>query len=398
MQSRREFLKTAAVGLSALVVPPALLRARAAQAVGPDQVLVVLFLRGAADGLNLVVPYGDPQYYALRPTIGVSAGSLLDLDGFFGLHPALLPLVPLFDAGRLAMIHASGCTDPTRSHFDAQDFIEHGAPGDKTIHNGWLNRYAAAAGFASPVSAITIGPRPVKSLAGSVATLAIPTLDSFSMLYSGASIRRAALDQIYAAAGGALAEAADSTFAVLDTVGSVSRATSVAYPSGTFALALRDLAALIKAQIGLKVAALDLGGWDHHTGEVAALQGNATALAGGLAAFASDLGSHLDRTLVLAVTEFGRRAAENGGGGTDHGHGSVTVALGGSVAGGRVLLKNDLWPGLLPNQLDQGDLKVTTDFRDVFSEVLARHMGLANLASIFPNFTPSTSRYPGLFA
>jgi uncharacterized protein (DUF1501 family) len=190
---------------------------------------------------------------------------------------------------------------------------------------------------------------------------------------------------------------ADDTFTVLDAVATVNRSTSVTYQSDNFSLALRDLAALVKAQIGVRVAAIDLGGWDHHVDEPTEFQAPASTLAKGLAAFATDLGSDLDRTLVLVMSEFGRRVAENGGRGTDHGHGGAMLALGGSVAGGQVLLKDDLWPGLQPSQLDQGDLKVTTDFRDSFAEVLHRHMGLSALGGIFPNFSPSTSRYPGLF-
>jgi uncharacterized protein (DUF1501 family) len=398
MQSRREFLKTAAVGVSALFVPPALLRARPARADGPEPVLVVLYLRGAADALNLVVPYADPRYYEVRPTLAVPAGSVLNLDGFFGLHPALAPLLPHYQSGRLAMVHACGSPDATRSHFDAQDYMEYGAPGDRTIRQGWLNRYALAAGFGSPLAAVTMGARPVKALEGTAATLSINSLAGFKLDYAYAAERRAAIEDIYAQGGGALAEVADSTFSVLDAVTAVNRSTSVTYPAGAFAEALKDVAALVKAQIGLRVAAVDYGGWDHHVNEDTAFPTQATALAGGLGAFASDLGSQIDRTCVLIMTEFGRRLEENGGRGTDHGHGFVLFGLGGGVAGGRVLLANDEWPGLMPEDLDNGDLAVTTDFRDAFSEILHRHMGLANLSTIFPGFTPDPSRYPGLFA
>ncbi len=399
MWSRRELLRAAATSFGVLIVPPALLRARAARAAGTDPVLVTIFLRGAADFLNLIVPAGDPHYYALRPRIGVAPGAELSLDGFFGLNPNLSRLLPWYQSGQLAVIHACGSPSRTRSHFDEQDFMEFGAPGDKTIRTGWLNRYLVAAGIDDPTSAITLGHHAVSSLTGEAANLAIPSITSLALAGGYTTQRRATLDQIYRAAGGPLASTVENAFAVHETLQAVDPSTSVSYPSGSFSNALRDVAALIKADIGVRIAAADLGGWDHHYNELEALPGVAAALAGALDAFATDLGTDLGRTTVLVMTEFGRRAGENPNRGTDHGVAGAMIALGGGVGGGRVLLRNAVWPGLAPAQLYQGvDLEPTTDFRDVFSEVLARHLGLGNLSSIFPGFSPDASRYPGLYA
>jgi uncharacterized protein (DUF1501 family) len=396
MWSRRELLKAAAAGFGVLLVPPSLQRAHAA---ATDRVLVVVFLRGAADFLNLVVPAGDPSYYALRPTIRVAPGTELALDGFFGLHPSLAPLQPWYQSGQLAVVHACGSPSATRSHFDEQDFLEHAAPGDKTVRTGWLNRYLLAAGISYGTGAISLGNRAVQALAGDAPALVMPSIASMSLAGSFPNERRAALDQMYRAAGGRLTQTAEVAFEVYDTLRAIDTTTSVTYPTSSLALALRDVAALIKADVGVRVAAADTGGWDHHIEEPTKLGGLASGLAGALHAFASDLGSHLSRTLVLVMTEFGRRARENPSRGTDHGYASAMLALGGGVSGGQVLLRDDVWPGLAPGQLFQGvDLEVTTDFRDVFAEVLARHMGLGNLSGVFPGFSPSSSRFPGLFA
>lgn len=399
MWSRRELLKAAAAGFGVWIVPPALLRSGAARAAGSDPVLVTIFLRGGADFLNLVVPAGDPRYYALRPTIGVTAGSELPLDGFFGLHPNLSPLRPWYQAGQLAVIHACGGPTATRSHFDEQDFLEHAAPGDKTVRTGWLNRYLLAAGVSGRTTAVTMGNRPVKALAGEATTLAVPSIASMNLSGSYVAERRAMLQQVHRASGGLWAGTVENALDVYDTLRTVGTATSVSYPSNALATALKDMAALIKADIGVRVGAADLGGWDHHVGEVDRLPGLATALATALHAFATDLGPDLGRTTILVMTEFGRRAGENPGRGTDHGVASAMLVLGGGVAGGRVLLRDGIWPGLAPEQLYQGvDLQVTTDFRDVFAELLHRHMGLGNLSGIFPGFAPTPARYPGLFA
>jgi uncharacterized protein (DUF1501 family) len=400
MISRRTFLKTATASLTALVAPGALLRARPARAVGTDPVLVALYLRGGADALSLVVPYGDAAYYAARPTIRVAAGTELALDGFFGFHPSLAPLLPYYQSGRLSVLHACGSPDGTRSHFDAQDFMEYAAPGDKTMQVGWLNRFLQAAGLTAPISALSMQDQTAKSLAGPAAALAIPSLAQFEMKGTNVAQRRGALEVIFTSTANSLVRATGAhAIDLIDLVAALDTSTSVVYPTTQLGAALKDLAVLIKSDLGVRVAAVNHSAWDHHANQTTYFPGMAGDLAGSLASFATDLGSDLDRVVVLVMSEFGRRLAENGARGSDHGHGSVMLALGGAVEGGSVRLADDTWPGLQPGQLFQTiDLQATTDFRNVFAEVLDRHMGLSDPSPVFPNFSVSAANYPGLFA
>ena len=398
--SRRDFLMTASASFGALVVPGVLMRARPARASGSDPVLVALYLRGGADALNLVPPHGDPLYYAARPNIRVAPGTEVDLDGFFGLHPGLAPLHPFYQSGKLAVLHACGSASFTRSHFDAQDFMEYAAPDNKLVQVGWLNRFLSAAGITAPISAITAENQPAKALVGPVATTAIPALSRFSLEGYYTAERRQAIQAISSAtANSLLGTMGVNTIDVLDLVQTVNANTNVAYPGTKLGSALKDLAALIKADIGVRVAAVNHANWDHHANEVTAFPIMAGDLGSSLAAFATDLGADLDRTVVLVMSEFGRRVADNGALGCDHGHGSAMFALGGAVQGGQVLMQNNTWPGLAPAQLYQSiDLVGTTDFRDVFAELLDRHMGLNDPSPVFPNYAIDTQRYPGLFA
>jgi uncharacterized protein (DUF1501 family) len=396
--SRRDFLKTASVGFGALIVPQVLLRARPATAAGTDPVLITVFQRGACDGLNTVVPYADPNYYAKRPDLAVPAPTVLGLDDLFGFHPALAPLMPLYQSGRLAVMHCCGSTNSTRSHFDAQDFMDYGAPGDRSITSGWLNRFLGAAGMSDPLGAVTLGTRVGKSLRGPAPSTAISSIAEFKAT-GQLAFRRPAIETMFASTANPLLQSlGPQTFQAVDRVGSVSTSTGVTYPGSQFAAALKDLAALIKGDIGVRLGTVDFGGWDHHAAENAELPGMLDDLAHSLAAFAQDLGSDFDRTVVLVMTEFGRRVAQNGSLGTDHGRGSVMLAMGGAIAGGRILLRDDTWPGLAPENLESGiDLPVTTDFRNVFAELLTRHMGLADAGPVFPNHTLDPDLYPGLF-
>jgi uncharacterized protein (DUF1501 family) len=398
--SRRSFLKTATASLGVLIAPGALLRARPARASGTDPVLVALYLRGGADALSMVVPHGDPTYYAVRPTIRIPAASVLDLDGFFGFHPSMAPLLPYYQSGRLAVLHACGSPDGTRSHFDAQDFMEFAAPGDKTVQIGWLNRFLTAAGLTSPISAVTIESQTAKALAGPVASLAVPALNRVEMAGVYTTERRQALDAIFATTAKPIVGAMGAnSVELIELIENLDTNASVTYPGGKLGNALKDLAALIKSDVGVRVAAVDHSGWDHHASQNVYFPIMASELASGLAAFAADLGSDLDRVVVLVMSEFGRRVSENGAYGSDHGHGGFMMALGGAVQGGSVMLANDVWPGLQPAQLFETiDLAMTTDFRNVFAELLDRHMGLSDPSSVFPNFPVSASNYPGLFA
>lgn len=397
--SRRDFLTTATASLGALVVPTALLRARPARASGSDPVLVALYLRGGADALSLVPPHGDATYYAVRPNIQVAPGTELDLDGFFGFHPLLAPLLPFYQDGRLGVLYGCGSANGTRSHFDEQDFMEFAAPGDRTVQVGWLNRFLTSAGLTSPISAITIENTPAKALAGPAASLAIPALSRFSSLEGAYTTeRRQAIQAISSATSNALlGVAGTNAIGILDLVQTVNATTNVAYPATKLGSALKDLAALIKGDIGVRVAAVNHASWDHHARHLISFPAMASDLGSSLAAFATDLGGDLDRTVVLVMSEFGRRVAQNGAMGCDHGHGGVMLALGGAVQGGQVLMRDGVWPGLDPGQLSGADLAGTTDFRDVFAEMLDRHMGLNDPSAVFPNYVVDTARYPGFF-
>jgi uncharacterized protein (DUF1501 family) len=402
MITRRQMLRAgargAAVTLGAMALPVGW--SRPAHALPTDPLLAVIFLRGGADGLNLIVPADDPSYYSLRPNISVQAGDEIPLDGFFGMNASLGSLLPLYDDGELAIIHAAGSPDPTRSHFDAQDFMERGAPGNHQISEGWLNRTLGHLGTGQSWAGISLGPAEVLAMKGVAASLSFTSINDFVL--DDPSERRGALTAMYAGTeNGELRSAGASAFDALDVIGGIDTTSAVSYANGPFGAALADAAALLRADAGVRMVALDVGGWDHHEGEPEALAPVGGQLASGLATFRDDLGADWSRTCVLVMTEFGRTAAENGSRGTDHGHGSVMFAAGGAVAGGRVVLANDAWPGLAPGQLHEGrDLAVTTDYRDVFAEVLHRHMGvpLGAIGGILPGHSASLATLPGIFA
>jgi len=395
--TRRELMKTAALGATAFLLPGGIRNARAA---GGEPVLVAVFMRGAADGLHLVVPHGDPRYYQLRPQIAVPRGSEIDLDGFFGLCPQLAALHPLYQSGQLAVLHAFGSPAGTRSHFDAQDFMERAAPDDFSVYDGWLNRYLRAIGSDRSLAAVTLGDAKALALEGAAPSLSFRSLSGFRMSGEFRSERRAALETLYRSLPGTLlGRSGGELFDALDQVAAIENDSQVEYPRWYgFGKALRDAAALIRADVGVRVVALDVGGWDHHEDLPGSMDHTAPRFAEALAAFMQDLGSSAGRTAVMVTTEFGRKCQEDGSLGTDHGHGSVAFMLGAGVHGGRVLVR-DGWPGLGPDELFDGrDLAVTTDFRDLFAEVLDRHMGLAQLASVFPRHPVDTGRYPGVFS
>ena len=411
--TRRELIKTGAVMATAWFLPPSLRRAVAAP--GTDKVLVAIFLRGGADPLSLVVPAFDPTYYAVRPDIAVTAGTELQLGGGdthgFGLFPLCTDMKAMYDAGELIAIHLAGSTDPSRSHFDAQDFMEKAAPGNKSITDGWLNRYLAVLNNADPIAGLSISDAPQLAMRGASPNVAFSAINSFLIAGDFPAARRTAL-QAYYSAGNAdtLGVGVDAALSAVDVIQSVNTATGVTYPNNRLSNSLKDVAAIIKAQVGVKVVAVDLGGWDHHSnlstnlGQVGGEDGDGKAveLNGALKAFRDDLaaGSQLSNTLTLVMTEFGRRVAQNGGAGTDHGHGGVMFAIGGGISGGKLILEDDNWPGLTPANLYNGeDLQVTTDFRDVFAEALFAHLGMstASMGPIFPGFSASASRFPGLY-
>jgi uncharacterized protein (DUF1501 family) len=406
--SRRDILKGGAA-LSALAATSALWKpwmprlSFARNGVQGD-VMVCVFLRGGADGLNVIVPHGDNDYYAARPTLAIArpddssadAGRRsLDLDGFFGLHPALSPLHPIFKGGGMAAVHATGSPDPTRSHFDAMSYMELGTPGSFAISSGWLGRHLNTMqnGNNSPVRAVGWTNALQTSLRGAVSSIALKSIVDYHLQgrEEAAEALLNSLNALYVAAPEELDLAARQTQEVLRLVAKIDinnyqPANGVQYQENDFHLALKQTAALIKADVGMEVSAIDLGGWDTHLNQDDDLAENLSTLASGLAAFHADMGVAMAGVTVVVMSEFGRRVQENASKGTDHGHGNAMLVMGGNVINKPVLAK---WPGLNPDQLDRGDLSITIDYRDVLAEVLAKRVGNPDLAAVFPEFSPT---------
>jgi uncharacterized protein (DUF1501 family) len=411
MISRRVFLKDGALALVSLGFAPAFL-ARTVEGVSARQkVLIAIFQRGAVDGLNMIVPFGEADYYAARPTLaiarpGAAENTAIDLDGFFGLHPRLRPLKPFWDAGSLAIVHASGSHDETRSHFDAQDYMESATPGVKSTPDGWMNRYLHAKEHqkATPFRAVALAQQLPRSLQGTAPALAIGQIGQFGIRAGRATgDLQASFEAEYAAAAESVLhstgrEAFDAVRMLKNAdPARYTPANGAEYPRSPFGDALRQIAQLIKADVGLEVAFAESGNWDHHANEGAAvglLANRLDDLARGIAALARDLGDRMQDVVVVTMSEFGRSVSENGSRGTDHGHGNAMMVLGGAVRGGRVYGK---WPGLAREQRHEGrDLAITTDFRAVFNEVVRGHLGLRDTSRVFPAFT-GTGRL-GMFA
>jgi uncharacterized protein (DUF1501 family) len=411
MISRRVFLKNGSFALVSLGFAPSFL-ARTAFAAGPTRrakQLIAIFQRGAVDGLSVVVPFGEQDYYRTRPTIAIGRPNTadtaaLDLDGFFGFNPRLQPLKPVWDRRDLAIVHACGSPDSTRSHFDAQDYMETATPGVKSTGDGWLNRYLQATGFENHTSfrAVALTSQLPRMLQGVAPTLAMNHIGQFglrteSMNASFEAQYQAAADRVLNGTGREAVDAMKTLKAADPTRYEAEHGAD--YPRSPFGQALREIAQLTKAGVGLEVAFADLGGWDTHVNQ-GATQGQLAArlddFGRSIAAFVTDLGDRMADTVVLTMSEFGRAVSENGNRGTDHGHGNAMMVIGGGVRGGRVY---GTWPGLAPEHRYEGrDLAVTTDFRDVFGEIVVRHLGVADPKTIFPGHSVQTSKFPGLFA
>ena len=422
---RRVFMKNGALALVTMGLNPTLLRrtifaqelTTGAASLGNarGKVLICLFQRGAADALNVVPPHGEQAYYQLRPSIAVprpslaTPGGAIDLDGFFGLHPSLAPLKSMWSDGILAPVHAVGSPSNTRSHFDAQDYMESGTPDAKGTRDGWLNRYLATKGTCEDCSnggigngsgrpalfrAVSMTQQTPRILMGPAATVAMNSIEEFAIRSN--SPAAANVEALYAAGGSDVVHAAGGE--MLDAMKILRAANPLQYqprngaeyPRSPFGQRLREIAQLVKADVGVEIAFADVGGWDTHVNQGGATGQLASRLddfAKAIRALVTDLGDRMSDVVILTMSEFGRTARQNGSGGTDHGHAGCLFVIGGSVKGGKVHGK---WPGLEPEQLNEGrDLALTTDFRSVFGEVVRKHLGASALDRVFPGFAPA---------
>ncbi|MHB1072764.1 MAG: DUF1501 domain-containing protein [Gemmatimonadaceae bacterium] len=419
--NRRAFMKSGALAMVTMGLSPSFLRrtvfaggllgGNAAKG-GRGKTLICLFQRGAADALNVLVPHGDPFYYQHRPAIaiarpsarGIAGSGAIDLDGFFGLHPALAPLAPLWTRGMLAPVHAVGSPSSTRSHFDAQDYMESGTPDRKGTREGWLNRYLAtrgtceacapgsAGGAATPFRAVAMTPQTPRILEGPAPVVAMNSIDEFTIRSNSGDLSRR-IEALYQTGHADVVHAAgDEMLEAMKVLKAANprqyaAANGAEYPRSPFGQHLLQIAQLVKAGVGLEVAFADVGGWDTHVNQGSAngqLANRLDDFARAIAALVTDLGDRMADVTLMTMSEFGRTARQNGTGGTDHGHAGALFVIGGAVRGGRVYGR---WPGLAPEQLYEGrDLALTTDFRSVFGEVAEKGLGAARVDTLFPGF------------
>ena len=400
--SRRDFLKTSGfAAMLGLGLPSWMPRmALSSNPNGPiGDILICIFLRGGVDRLSVVVPHAEgSNYYDRRPTLNIpepgQANGAVDLDGFFGFHPILAPLVDIFTQGDLALVHAVGSPDPTRSHFDAMDYMERGTPGEKTVETGWLGRHLStvASQNESPFRAVGMGNLLQQSLRGPVPALALQSIADFHL--QGREEEIANIQQTLAgfySGESWLDIEGQGVFAAFDLLEQTDPLQyepqhGAVYSESAFGMGLKQVAQLVRAEVGLEIACLDLGGWDTHDSQGSLdgrLAGLVTELGDSLNAFYTDMQDDMGRITLVTMSEFGRRLQENGSGGTDHGHGNQMFVMGGGINGGRVY--GD-WPGLAEGQLDRGDLAITTDYRTVLSELVQNRLLNPNLGDVFPTF------------
>ena len=411
--NRRFFLHKGALAIAGTAaIPSFLVRSVMAEPATSRRRLVVIFQRGAADGLNIVVPYREKNYYSMRPSIAIRENQVLDLDGFFGLHPSLSPFKPLYDQGHLAIVHAAGSPDTTRSHFDAQDYMESGTPGVKSTQDGWLNRALQAedlrhrcAGTCeqhTAFRALALAPDVPRTLAGKVPAIALNNVNGFTVAGRGPapSPAASAFEAMYAESGDRILHpAGDETFDAVKMLRAAnpaqySPAPNVNYPGSQFGNAMKQIAQLLKANLGVEVAFTDVTGWDTHQNQGSVngqLANRLTDFSSAIAAFWRDMGDDAGNITLVTMSEFGRTAHENGTGGTDHGHANAMFVLGGDVKGGKVYGR---WPGLDHDQLNEGrDLVLTTDYRQVLGEVVTKTLGAGNLDIVFPGAKLTPNRF-----
>ncbi|MDP9181621.1 MAG: DUF1501 domain-containing protein [Actinomycetota bacterium] len=390
--TRRRLLAAAGFGMGALALDVAAPAMAFAQGRPTGDLLVVVTLGGGADGMTLVPPLLDPGYLAARPTTGIRANQALALNRSFGLHPGLAPLMPYWKAHRLAVVHAVGDRDGSRSHFEATDSMERGINAGTSVRSGWLDRHLEVRGLtAMRFPALAVAPRLPASLVGlapSIATTNIRDVRIHTAVPAQEKAAQRALTRMYAGLDGPIASAAQTTLSAVGRLAPLRTAapTTTGYPSTELATQLQQVALVSKADVGLEVACVSLGGWDTHAGMGTATTGLMHDLVLGLgqalAAFMADLGPRLATTTIVTLSEFGRRLAENGSNGLDHGHGSSMLVMGGGIRGGKVYGR---WPGLAASQLESGDLRVTTDYRDVLGELIVRRLGGGPLSRVFPD-------------
>jgi uncharacterized protein (DUF1501 family) len=415
--TRRFFLKSSGIAMASLAAAPSFLKrtalAQALNTTGKDRpIIIAIFQRGAMDGISAVIPFGDKNYYSVRPQIAVpqpksgNPDGAIDLDGYFGLHPSLAPFKPIYDEGHLAIVHAVGSPDNTRSHFDAQDYMEAATPGNKGTADGWLNRYMQGKKDpkATPFRAVSFTANLPRTLLGPAPAIAMTNISDFGVRAGQGNGQVAkGFEELYSQGlNDVLHGTGKEAFEAVKMLkranpGQYTAANGASYPRSPFGQSLLQIAQLIKSDLGVEVAFTDVGGWDTHANQGSSrgqLANRLQDFSQGIAALYKDLGDRMRNVVILTMTEFGRTIRQNGSGGTDHGHASVAFALGGPVKGGKVYGK---WPGLATEQLYEGrDLALTTDFRDVFSEIAARHLGATNVNMIFPGFNANRANYLGL--
>jgi uncharacterized protein (DUF1501 family) len=398
--NRRFFLHKGALAIAGTTaIPGFLVRSILAEtAAAPNRRLVVIFQRGAADGLNIVVPYKEKNYYSMRPSIAIPQNQVVDLDGFFGLHPSLSGFKPLYDQGHLAIVHAVGSPDMSRSHFDAQDYMESGTPGLKSTQDGWLNRALQAQDLHhrcdhSPFRAVSLGADVPRTLAGTVPAIALSNVNTFAVGGRGPAPSPVAnaFEAMYGDSGDRIFHSAgEETFEAVKMLRTANPAqytptAGAEYPNSEFGNNMKQIAQLLKANLGVEAAFTDVSGWDTHQNQGSVngqLSNRLRDFSDSIAAFWRDLGDSAGNVTLVTMSEFGRTARENGTGGTDHGHANAMFVLGGEVKGGKVYGK---WPGLNNDQLNEGrDLALTTDFREVLGEVVSRTLGASDLEVVFP--------------
>lgn len=420
--NRRYFLKSSGIFLASFglmgLAPSAWRQFVAAQTQDKEKrrkILVAIFMRGAVDGLSVAVPYAESEYYEARPTISIprpgKENGLIDLDGYFGLHPSLKPFENLWRNKQLAIIHSVGSPDNTRSHFDAQDYMESGTPGVKSTRDGWLNRILQVdqKPNSSLFRAVALTREVPRSLMGRAPAVAMSDLSDFS-IQAGVFTPsvQGGFESIYQQIGqkDILTEAGKETFEAINFLKKANPArfkpeNGAVYPTNSLGRSLMQIAQLIKADVGLEIAFTDTQGmnWDTHAnqgGVNGQLANTLRAFGSAINAFVTDLGKRIDDFVILTMSEFGRTVRQNGTGGTDHGHGNVMFVIGGNVKGGRIYAD---WRGLKRDALFEGrDLAVTTDFRDVFAEIASRHLGVKDVNKVFPNYSTSPSKWRGFLA